>query len=50
MAQIYGLTSCTVFAIDENFWNLLHPEDREHFRQGMINAIEKKLILPVSIE
>ncbi len=26
MAQIYGLTSCTVFTIDENFRNLLHPE------------------------
>jgi PAS domain S-box-containing protein len=43
MAQMYGLTSCTVFTIDENFWNFIYPEEREHFRQGMINAIEKKV-------
>lgn len=43
MAQMYGLTSCTVFTIDENFWDFIYPEEREHFRQGIINAIEKKV-------
>ncbi|PPJ63680.1 PAS domain S-box protein [Cuspidothrix issatschenkoi] len=43
MAQMYGLTSCNVFTIDENFWNFIYPEEREHFRQGIINAIEKKV-------
>ena len=43
MAQMYGLTSCNVFTIDENFWNFIYPEEREYFRQGIINAIEKKV-------
>ncbi|MEY3221419.1 MAG: hypothetical protein RLZZ203_275 [Cyanobacteriota bacterium] len=43
MAQMYDLTSCNVFTIDENFWNFIYPEEREYFRQGIINAIEKKV-------
>ncbi|MFM7364340.1 MAG: PAS domain S-box protein [Cuspidothrix sp.] len=43
LGLMYGLPSHNTFKIDENFWNLLYPEDREYYRQGIEDAINQKV-------